>query len=112
MELLYGIGAFLAGLLLRLGIPIGLTALLVWLLKRLDERWRTEAQHSPTEPQIGNPGCWEINQCPPERRAQCDAYAHPEIPCWQYFRLRNHGLLLERCLTCKVFRGASLPLSV
>jgi len=111
MEWLYGFGAFLAGVLLRLGVPLGFTLLLVWLLKRLDERWQKEAERSRSGIQARNPGCWEIKRCPQERRAQCEAYAHPEIPCWQFYRLRNRGLLLDRCLTCEVFRGAPLPMS-
>ncbi len=111
MELLSGIVTFLVGLLLRLGIPIGITALLIWILKRLDERWQIEAECERSGVRVGNPGCWEINQCPPERRESCDAYRHPEMPCWQFYRLRNHGQLLERCLSCKVFLSAPLSAS-
>jgi len=39
MDALPELIAVLIGFLVRLGIPIGLTALLAWLLRRLDARW-------------------------------------------------------------------------
>ncbi len=33
-----GLRIFLAGLALRIGIPVGMTVLLAWLLRRLDSR--------------------------------------------------------------------------
>jgi hypothetical protein len=109
VDWLYTFGTLVLGLLIRLAIPIALTALLVWSLRRLDERWQAEAGLTPAaRAPIGNPGCWKINDCPPESRAKCKAYAHPELPCWQIHRERD-GRLLERCLICKVFREAVAP---
>ncbi len=34
----------IAGLLLRFGIPIGITALLVYALRRLDQKWQREVE--------------------------------------------------------------------
>jgi hypothetical protein len=102
--------AILTGLLVRLGLPLAVTALLVWALRKLDARWQREARMAYTsqmESALALP-CWEVNHCPPERRAVCPALAHPEIPCWQHFRDRQ-GHLKEACLTCTVFRSAPAP---
>ena len=42
MEGLIGIGAVILGILLRFGIPVLCTALLIWLLRKLDQRWQRE----------------------------------------------------------------------
>lgn len=111
MDWLYTFGTLVLGLLLRLAVPIGLTALLVWGLRRLDERWQAEAEGVTAVTVAAparNPGCWKINNCPPENRARCKAYAHPESPCWQVHREKS-GRLLERCLICNIFREAVAP---
>ena len=48
----------LAGFLLRLAIPITLTALLIIILRKLDAHWQVEAdlQAMPIE----KPNCWMI----------------------------------------------------
>jgi hypothetical protein len=103
---------FLTGVVLRLAIPIAITLAFIWALRRLDERWQAEAKPDTELVQVKNPGCWKINKCTPEMRARCNAYAHPETPCWQYFREQNHGHLQERCLGCKVFKEAPAPVYV
>jgi hypothetical protein len=123
MDALPELIAVLIGFLVRLGIPIGLTALLTWLLRRLDARWQREAQARAREAapsRLAGPGgvagldgrrpCWEVRHCPAERRVSCPAYLHPELPCWQIFRTPA-GQLQETCLGCPVFRGAPLPLA-
>jgi hypothetical protein len=107
MDWLMSILTFVAGLVVRLLVPLALTAFLVWLLGRLDEQW----QSGKPAVLAHNAGCWQVNQCPPEQRARCDAYAHPETPCWQYYR-QSDGSLQERCLACKVFREAPLPVQL
>ena len=97
---------FITGVLLRLGIPIALTALVFALLHRLDKRWREEALALPVIP-AGKP-CWEIKGCPEERKKNCLAVAHPNTPCWQVFRTRD-GVMKETCLGCDVFRQAPVP---
>jgi hypothetical protein len=100
------------GLILRFGIPAIFTGLLLWLLKRLDERWQLDAektrlmQLAQTANQTAT--CWDVRKCAPELRAQCLAYQHPEVPCWQVMR-QFSGRLPERCLTCQVFRSAPVP---
>lgn len=97
------------GLILRFGVPVFFTGFLLWALKRLDERWQLDAektrlmQLAQTTHQV--PACWEVRQCSPELRANCLAYQHPEVACWQVMRQMS-GRLPERCLTCQVFRMA------
>jgi hypothetical protein len=98
---------FLFGLLLRLGIPITVTALVFALLHRLDQRWQKEALALPVIP-AGKP-CWEIKGCSEEKKKDCEAVAQPKTPCWQVFRARD-GVMKEACLGCIVFRQAPVPI--
>jgi hypothetical protein len=105
--------AVIVGLLIRLGIPIGVTVVFVWLLSRLDRRWEEGARISPGKQvtsiiRARNPGCWEINKCTVENRKNCTAYLHPETPCWQVFR-NSDGRLKPACIGCKVFLEAPIP---
>lgn len=103
--------AIVLGVLLRITIPIAVTIILVIVFKRLDERWKKAADSDgPATVQAKNVGCWEINKCPAELRAQCEAYANPDIPCWQVFR-EDDGMLRERCLGCDIFKHAPVPAS-
>ncbi len=105
------IGVMLIGLVVRFGIPIVLTILIVMWLRRLDARWQLEANQTHPRaavaalPQVR---CWEQRGCPPERRASCPAYARPDVPCWQVFRGVD-GRLQEACLDCAVFKKAPAP---
>ncbi len=96
--------AVAVGILLRLAIPIFITALVVFFLRRLDEDWRAESK--ARAPRVRKPKCWEIRGCTPEERADCEAAASP-LPCWQYKRLPN-GYLRDECLDCEVFIGTSV----
>jgi hypothetical protein len=96
---------FVLGLLLRIGIPVGVTTLVFFLLRRLDNRWQKEAQVLPVV-SIQRP-CWKIKGCSEEKRKNCPATAQPDIPCWQVFRTKKG--LREECLGCEVFSLAPLP---
>lgn len=112
MEALEAFGALLVGLLLRLGIPLVVTALGIIWLHRLDERWQREAsqrRERAAAAAVPQARCWEQRGCPPERRAICPAYARPELPCWQVFRGAN-GRLQEACLDCDIFKQAPAPM--
>jgi hypothetical protein len=111
MEMLVAFVALVLGLLVRIVLPVGVTVLMIYFLKRMDESWQASSTTPSNMARARNAGCWEINKCPPEQRARCNAHAHPDIPCWQYYRQENNGLLPERCLACKVFRGAPIPVS-
>ena len=97
---------FLLGLLVRLGLPIAVTAVLLVLLHRLDQRWQKEALALPVVP-AGKP-CWEIKGCPEQAKKDCPALLQPLKPCWQVFREKD-GVMKEACLGCDVFRQAPVP---
>lgn len=111
MEWLETVGVFLVGVLVRFGLPIGITALLVYWFRQLDQRWQAAAELERSRVPVKNPGCWDINNCPAELRAGCRAYANQDKPCWQVFR-GTDGHLQEKCLGCKVFRRAPVPIPV
>ena len=109
------VGVVIIGMLLRFGIPIGVTALVIWFFRRLDAHWQAEAEQqlhmrAPVE-LIDRVPCWEQRNCPPERRNSCRAYAQTGIPCWQVFRDKD-GRLREACFDCEVFRKAPVPITV
>lgn len=102
--------ATLSGVLIRVGVPLGLTVFAGWLLYKLDKRWLTQEgqKDASAGSLVHNIGCWSINGCSPENRAKCRAYQQQDIPCWQVFRLTD-GYLKENCLNCKVFQEAPMP---
>jgi hypothetical protein len=103
--------AMILGVILRVAVPIIATFLIVFFLKRLDERWKSETDIGAGQlVKAGNVGCWDINNCPGEKRATCKAYQNPDTPCWQVFREKN-GRLQERCIGCDVFRHAPVPVT-
>jgi hypothetical protein len=108
------IGVFLLGMVVRLGIPVGITILLMRWLARLDARWQDEARHDARILAAGtrarNTGCWDVKHCTPEQKEKCLAYARKETPCWQVYR-RENGALRESCLGCVVFKEAPIPIT-
>lgn len=105
MEGITSLLAILAGLLLRLAIPIAATILLIVVLRKLDTRWQAEAESQPLP--VDKPECWKVNDCPPEAVKDCPG-ANSPLPCWQVYRLPN-GYLQKECLSCKVFIGTPAP---
>jgi hypothetical protein len=110
METLNPLLAVIAGFALRLAIPIAITAIAIYFLRRLDTRWQAEAEELLLLPAVEKPKCWEVHNCPPEKRKSCPGY-QSEQPCWQAFREEN-GYLQERCLGCDVFRQAPIPVKI
>jgi len=107
------LAVFLVGIVLRFGIPIGVTALIIYALRRMDIHWQREAERNHALVAAAHPSglrCWELRNCPPERRAACAAYARSDIPCWQVFRDES-GRLREACLTCEVFGETPAPIA-
>jgi len=104
METITSFLAILAGILIRLALPILLTAILVHYLRKLDAHWQQEAEKPVLKVK---PRCWEIKNCPPKYFAECAAM-RSFLPCWQVYRLPN-GHLREKCLDCEVFINAPLP---
>ena len=103
---------------LRLGIPIAVTGMVVWALRRLDARWQDEAAaHQASRavaagdlaatavlsPLAAEQPCWQLNHCSAAQRGHCPACAALDIPCWMA-RLRADGKLPARCYGCALFR--------
>lgn len=105
METITSLLAILAGLLLRLAIPIAGTILVVYFLRQMDARWQVEAQ-LPAIP-AHKAECWRLKGCSPAQQKACKAASSP-LPCWQVFRQPN-GYLQEQCISCKVFVDAPTP---
>lgn len=113
MDPLSPVIVFLLGVMLRIGLPLAATALIIWLLQGLDAHWQAdarEARQRALAPATATPRvpCWVIKNCSPEQRAACPIYGHAEVLCWQYFR-DEQGHLREACLVCQVFRTAPTP---
>jgi len=111
MESLTAFAWIVIGLLVRFGLPILLTALVIVGLRRLDEVWQTSAG----EPSLAkarflveNSGCWLFKSCTEEQRERCAAYQHQDRPCWMVMR-DDHGQMKEACLGCEVFKSAPVP---
>jgi hypothetical protein len=107
METITAILAIITGFALRLAIPIAITAIAIYFLKHLDNRWQAEAEDQLLLPVVEKPKCWEINGCTAEMRATCSGY-QSEQPCWQALR-KDNGYLQEKCLGCDIFRKAPVP---
>src|SRR5215208_5614005 len=105
METINSFLVILAGVLLRLAIPIAGTAVLIHLLRKLDLRWQTEAQLQSLP--VQNPECWKIQGCSAQEQKNCLARTS-SLPCWQVYRLPN-GYQREECLSCNVFIDAPIP---
>lgn len=101
---------------LRLGIPLGVTVLISWGLRRLDRKWQSEAETqriqagapvTAGEPETApRQPCWLFRNCPEERRLGCPAYSDQRLPCW-LARLRAEGRLPALCPDCDLFRTSS-----
>lgn len=110
METITAVLAVITGIALRLAIPIGITAIAIFFLRRLDTRWRAEAEEKLLLPVVEKAQCWKTKDCKAEMRATCAGY-NSELPCWQAFREEN-GHLQERCLGCEVFKEAPVPINI
>jgi hypothetical protein len=103
----------LSWFLMRFGLPILFTTLLIILFSRLDSRWKEQAlsrrKQLVQDQVIPMIKCWVFNDCPPEKRENCPAYKEKQVPCWQVFR-DQYGTLKDGCLGCDVFRSVPLPI--
>ena len=109
------VGSVILGLFLRFGIPILLTALAIWFLRRLDERWRREADHElvvelEESALFSTLRCWVFNDCTPEQQERCPAFIEAIRPCWQVHR-NGDGSMKQECLDCGVFAHAPIPIT-
>ncbi len=110
MEAITPLLAVITGFAIRLAVPILITAVAIYFLKRLDTRWQAEAEEQLLLPVVEKVNCWEIKGCTDAMRANC-AGCQPDQPCWQVFREEN-GHLQERCLGCEVFRQSPVPANI
>jgi H+/gluconate symporter-like permease len=110
MEELQITAAIIAGFILRIGIPIALTFLLGSFLRRLDTRWREEAEQQVMERKLSSQKesllnlwldqpCYTIKNCTSEEKETCQAYAQSEKPCWDVYKA--NGNLTQRCQECQ-----------
>ncbi|MFV9674234.1 MAG: hypothetical protein ACNYZI_02505 [Anaerolineales bacterium] len=103
----------IAGFVLRFGIPIGVTALLVYALRRLDQKWQREVELE-AQPELVQVSlfdkirCWATNECSQEIRETCPAFIESGRPCWQVHRDVS-GEMQPKCLECPVFQAAPIP---
>jgi len=103
---------------LRLGVPLAITVLVTWGLRRLDARWQAAAdaqlssqavaagQYLPAAlkaPLAAQKSCWEYRACTEAQRACCAAARDTSLPCWMA-RLRADGRLPGVCYGCILFR--------
>jgi hypothetical protein len=92
-----------AGLLVRIGVPVLLLVGMVWFMRCLDARWQAAAGRHPAAERMVGPPCWEVRGCSAARRVTCPAFLNPETPCWQMFR-DHDGNLRASCLVCELFQ--------
>ena len=105
METITSLTAIVAGLLLRLAIPILGTGILIYFLRKLDAHWQAEANLMPVH--AHKIDCAKIKGCSEEQQQDCLA-ASSALPCWQVRRQPN-GYLQESCISCEVFINAPIP---
>ncbi len=96
----------LTGVFVRLIVPLAVTALIVFLLSKLDARWQAEAEKEHTALVKDEMPCWkEQGLAMDEIKLQV---SKNKQPCWQTHRLSN-GYLCEACFDCEVFLAAPVP---
>jgi hypothetical protein len=118
---------------LRLGIPVLVTVLIAYGLRRLDAKWQAEAEaeekalNKPLAPQpqpqpqparsgitppmrqpipvamAGGQPCWSVKGCSESMRATCAAFNQPNVPCWTA-RMNAEGRLPAGCQDCKLYQ--------
>jgi hypothetical protein len=110
MDTIFPLLAVLTGFALRLAIPIAITAVAIYFLRRMDTRWQAEAENQLLQLAVEKSKCWEAKGCTPEMQAKCAGF-QSELPCWQTFR-KDNGYLQEKCLGCDVFQQAPIPVNI
>ena len=94
------------GVFLRLIVPLAVTALIVYMLHRLDARWQVEAENEHAMLVKDETPCWKEQGLSMDEIKRLAAKNNK--PCWQTHRLSN-GYLRETCLDCDVFLSAPIP---
>jgi hypothetical protein len=99
--------------LLRLGVPVAITAAVAYFFHRLDARWQREAEAMPAAAAVrlaaaAQKPCWEEKGCSEQQRANCPACKFTDLPCW-LARLKVEDRLPAACPSCSRF--APVPVS-
>lgn len=115
MDALFEAAVIVGMFILRLGVPLAITLVVAYFLRRLDAKWQAEAwaeweasqaQETPTaearQLQAGKQPCWSLKGCAETDRANCAAPKQPDIPCW-LARRRSEGRLPAACYNCALF---------
>ncbi len=97
--------AVITGFAVRLALPILVTGLVIFVLRRLDSQWQSEARYPALN--VQKPECWKTRGCSPAQQKVCPAFKS-SLPCWQVFRSSNR-YLRDQCLGCDVLIKAPLP---
>lgn len=115
--------------LLRVGVPLLITLLIGYFLRRLDAHWedelRGQALGHPRAPGshgtrsagipaatagVDIPGqpCWQLKDCDTASREDCPAGQQPGVVCW-LARRELEGKIPMACYHCSLFVGEQLP---
>jgi hypothetical protein len=97
---------FVLGIALRLIVPLTITIVIVFVLRKLDARWQAEAEKERIALVKDELPCWKEQGLSVEE-IRLRAVQNNQ-PCWQTHRLSN-GYLREACLECEVFLDAPIP---
>ncbi|HBX68930.1 MAG TPA: hypothetical protein DEH25_05995 [Chloroflexi bacterium] len=112
METWQGLFLAIGWFVLRFGVPLVGTILMIYFFKWLDRRWQIESMDRRAsmgaEAMLPIIQCWAMDTCPAEKCQSCVAFQNQGTPCWQHFRAGD-GSLKDECLGCKVFLGVSAP---
>ena len=106
METLSPTLVILIGLALRILVPLALTALAVYALRKLDAHWQAEARDEKKVPAIDEILCMKIQGLSDDQMKSRMVLSAQ--PCWQAQRSAN-GYLNEACLDCEVFLKTTAP---
>jgi hypothetical protein len=118
MEALSGTWSVIAMFILRLGVPLVVMAVVVYLFRRLDAKWQSEAWerwHADLVQEQEGAGaswlarltkpCWQEHGCAESAYRKCPAYTKSNLPCWMARRLAE-GSLPTKCYNCERFAMA------
>jgi hypothetical protein len=99
--------------LLRLGVPVAITAAVAYFFHRLDARWQREAEMLPAAAAArlaaaAQKPCWEEKGCTEQQRANCPACKFTDLPCW-LARLKVDNQLPAACRNCGRFAPVLVP---
>ena len=100
---------------LRIGVPIAITAAVVYLLVRYSKAEMQADIQAPPDAKGLAPAewakavtvppvvpCWEQKNCDLATRSNCAAFKRSHVPCWLAVQVAE-GQLRASCLTCNMY---------